>query len=306
VKTEPDSRQRPLRFVEDMDDGDRMVNGAKQSRRGILGLAAAALAGVAGAAIGSKDASGANGAGLLVGQADNTASSPTKLTTAGPQIADDGAFVVEGTNADYGVIGSGTNVGVYGKGTIGVFGEGTVGGVFSGTAAAISLTPLNVNGPPTTASLKGDIAVDVDGVLWFCGATGTPGTWIRVLSGSVQMLDSPQRAYDSRNAQGAIAGGSSRTIAIVGANDDEGNPLKVPAAAVGIVCNITVTETSSGGYLTAFPTGTARPRPSNLNWSQGWTIANSATIKLGTGGKINVYVEASDAQVILDVTGYVL
>jgi hypothetical protein len=293
-------------MTDQVHDDDDVGGDVRRDRKGILGLAAIALGAVVGGAARPRDAAAANGSSLVVGQRDNVASSTTELTTTGPQIVDDGALVVTGTTADYGVIASGTNVGMWGKGTIGVFGEGTVGGVFSGTGASISLTPLATSGAPTGDSLRGDIAVDADGVLWFCGASGSPGTWIRVLSGSVQMLPSPQRAYDSRNAQGLISGGSSRTIPIVGASDDQGNPMLVPPSAVGIACNLTVTETSSGGFLTAYPTGTSRPRPSNLNWSPGWTIANSAIVKLGTGGKIDVYVEASNAQVIIDVTGYVL
>jgi hypothetical protein len=276
-------------------------------RRGLLRVAAAALIGtVAGSLRATPDAMAVNDDPLLVGNLNNAATKKTLLTTPNP-IANDGAFVVDATNADYGVKATASRIGVYGAAEFGVYGEGDVGGAFSGTSAAVNLVPLASPGPPTGVfNGKGDLVVDSDGVLWFCGASGAPGTWIRVLSGSMQMLNSPQRAYDSRNAQGAIAGGSSRSIAIVGASDDQGNPMLVPPAAVGIVCNITVTQTSSGGFLTAYPTGTARPGPSNLNWSQGWTIANSAIIKLGTGGKIDIYVDTSSAQVIVDVAGYVL
>jgi hypothetical protein len=69
--------------------------------------------------------------------------------------------------------------------------------------------------------------------------------------------------------------------------------------------NVTVTETTSGGYLTVSPTGTTRPTVSNLNWSTGATIPNAVTVKVGTGGSIDLYQSGpGTAQVIVDVSGY--
>lgn len=51
-----------------------------------------------------------------------------------------------------------------------------------------------------------------------------------------------------------------------------------------------------------------RPRPitSNLNWNPAQTVANAATIRLGVGGQISIYVERSRSHVIVDVVAYVL
>ena len=67
-----------------------------------------------------------------------------------------------------------------------------------------------------------------------------------------------------------------------------------------------MTETDDYGFLTAFPAGNARPTPSNVNWAPLQTIANEATIRLGTNGQIALYVERSHAPVIVDLAGYVL
>jgi alpha-tubulin suppressor-like RCC1 family protein len=83
----------------------------------------------------------------------------------------------------------------------------------------------------------------------------------------------------------------------------------VPGSGVSaVVLNVTVTETTAGGYLTVSPTGTARPTASNLNWSGGGTtIPNAVTVKVGTGGKIDLYQSGpGTAQVIVDVAGYYL
>jgi hypothetical protein len=278
----------------------------RSTRRGLLGLAAAALAGMLGGKLSTGDARAADGDTLTAGSTTN-ASAKTQLSTSGV-ITNDAAFAVDAPNADYGIKGTGSSAGLYGRGPIGVLGEGAVGGVFTGTDTALSLTPTGTSGPSTTQSLKGDVLVDADGVLWLCIADGTPGTWIRVSHGGLRPLDQPQRIYDSRldGARGIYEPGSSRAIDIIGANDVNGIPLAVPAPALAIVCNLTCAITDSAGFLTAWPGG-PRPVTSNVNWFvRDMMIANAATVRLGSDGKIWTYVEASHAHVIIDVTGYVL
>jgi hypothetical protein len=72
-----------------------------------------------------------------------------------------------------------------------------------------------------------------------------------------------------------------------------------------VVLNVTVTQTTSSGYLTVSPSGAARPVVSNLNWSAGATIPNAVTVKVGSGGKIDLFQSGpGSAQVIVDVAGY--
>jgi hypothetical protein len=80
----------------------------------------------------------------------------------------------------------------------------------------------------------------------------------------------------------------------------------IPANDVcAVVLNVTVTETTSGGYLTVSPTGSPRPVVSNLNWSAGATIPNAVTVKVGTGGYVDLYQSGpGTAQVVVDVSGY--
>jgi len=193
-----------------------------------------------------------------------------------------------------------------------VLGEGAVGGVFSGTDTALSLTPTGTNGPSTTPSLKGDVLVDASGVMWFCIADGTPGTpagtWIKLSHGGVRPLSSPQRAYASSDA---LRQGENRTIQIVGV------AAGVPAAAVGILGNLTVFNMLGGGFVTLYPAGTPQPPTSSINWNgpapvPGAAIANSFTVGLGAGGAVTLFADATvgsgnpATQVILDVTAYVL
>ena len=175
---------RPVESEEQVDVEPRAVG----SRRSFFGLAAAGVTGLLTGRLTTRDEAQAAAVdpNPILADAQTAALGKTELATSGP-IANDGAFVVTAPNADYGVKGSAGAIGVYGRGPIGVLGEGAVGGVFAGTDTALSLTPTGTSGPSTTQSLKGDVLVDKDGVMWFCIADGTPGTWIRLSRGSTQV-----------------------------------------------------------------------------------------------------------------------
>jgi len=70
------------------------------------------------------------------------------------------------------------------------------------------------------------------------------------------------------------------------------------------VANVTVTGPTATGFLTIWPTGQARPKTSSLTWVAGRTIANAVTVKVGTGGKVSVFNNSGQVDVIVDVVGY--
>ncbi len=114
----------------------------------------------------------------------------------------------------------------------------------------------------------------------------------------------PCRIVDTRNSPGAYGGpalqaAATRSFVISG-------QCGVPATAKSVSANLTVTEPSAGGHLTAFPAGFALPLASTLNFSAGQTRANNAILPLGTGGAISVQSVLSSGTVhfILDVTGW--
>ena len=89
----------------------------------------------------------------------------------------------------------------------------------------------------------------------------------------------------------------------------------VPVAGVSsVVLNVTATGPTSGGWLTLFPTGTAVPTASNLNFVAGQTVPNFVTVKLGQGGKVAVSNTgvgidtpaggAGTVNVIIDIVGW--
>jgi protocatechuate 3,4-dioxygenase beta subunit len=78
----------------------------------------------------------------------------------------------------------------------------------------------------------------------------------------------------------------------------------VPASGVSaVVLNVTATEATSAGYVTAWPEG-SRPATSNLNLeSAGQTIANQVVIPVGSDGSIRLFTQ-SGGHFIADVTGW--
>ncbi|HUY57149.1 MAG TPA: IPT/TIG domain-containing protein, partial [Candidatus Micrarchaeaceae archaeon] len=79
----------------------------------------------------------------------------------------------------------------------------------------------------------------------------------------------------------------------------------VPATGVAaVVVNLTVTEPSAQGFVTAFPTGLAVPNSSTIDFSAGQTDANLAEVAVGRGGQISIYNLTGWTQVIVDVEGW--
>jgi hypothetical protein len=75
----------------------------------------------------------------------------------------------------------------------------------------------------------------------------------------------------------------------------------VPATARAVAISTVATGTASAGFVTVYPHGSPRPEASNLNFVTGNTVANSAVVKLGDSGSIDVYMSAQ-ADIIVDVT----
>ena len=88
------------------------------------------------------------------------------------------------------------------------------------------------------------------------------------------------------------------------------NPaFQVPAEAVAVTGNLTVTAQTAPGYFALTPVATASPKSSTLNFPTGDTRANGVTVQLGPGGQLGIVYIAhagAGAQAIFDVTGYFL
>jgi len=114
----------------------------------------------------------------------------------------------------------------------------------------------------------------------------------------------PRRVLDTRTTTGGhhskLGSGATMTLAVLAGGG-------VPAAGVSaVLVNITaVNETSATGYLTFFPTRATRPTVSTINYRAGISVANQALVRVGTDGTISIFNNAGQADVIVDVVGWV-
>ncbi len=157
------------------------------------------------------------------------------------------------------------------------------------------IVKLGTGGKVTLYNHKGDTHVIVDVSGWFTdtSVTGTAGAYTPL---------PPDRLLDTTDGTGGVTGplaaSSTSQVQITGVGG-------VPATGVGaVVLNATVVGPAANGWLTLFPTGTAKPATSDVNYTSGEERANLVIVPVGTGGKISLYTSAS-ADVILNVSGWV-
>jgi hypothetical protein len=108
----------------------------------------------------------------------------------------------------------------------------------------------------------------------------------------------PFRVLDTRQST-PIAASDDITVPIAGHG-------AVPLTGVSaVVLNVTAVSPQSTGFLTVFPTGTARPTTSNVNFRPAVTVPNLVVMPLGANGSVDIYSNAATPQqVIVDVFGY--
>ena len=152
----------------------------------------------------------------------------------------------------------------------------------------LALVGLGAGGKVTIYSHAGtDVVIDVVG--WFTAGTGTHGLFTVV---------APHRVADSRNVGAPFP----RIGADVEAPMDFTGLAPAPSAAV--LYNLTATNTTGGGFITAHPLGTMRPNASSVNWSgAGQSRAAMTVSSLSSGNTVGLYA-SSTTDAIIDVSGW--
>ena len=109
----------------------------------------------------------------------------------------------------------------------------------------------------------------------------------------------PVRVLDTRAGAGqggpAFGPGETRNVTLAGAS--------IPAGAVSVALNVTVTQPSTTSFLTVWPQGTPAPDTSNVNVVAGQTVANLVIVGLGNG-RVSIRNAFGTAHVIVDVMGW--
>jgi spore germination protein YaaH len=163
----------------------------------------------------------------------------------------------------------------------------------NGVTVALSSTgSLSVTYAAPTLGPTAEVVFDVTGYF-------TPDA-----SGATYVPLSPSRLLDSRygnGLSGAFHSHVARAFAVAGRGG-------VPATAVAVTGNLTVTAQTYMGYLYIGPDGVNDPTSSTLNFPKGDDRANAATVPLSSSGTLAVTYAAPystpTAQVIFDVYGY--
>ena len=114
----------------------------------------------------------------------------------------------------------------------------------------------------------------------------------------------PCRAFDTRDPAGdfggpALAAQAERTFTLA-------NRCGIPASALALSLNVTITGATAAGNVVLFPGAGFPPSTSTLNYAVGATRANNAIVGLGASAAIRVRANqaSGSVHVILDVNGY--
>ena len=165
---------------------------------------------------------------------------------------------------------------------------------------------LNVNAGQTRSNLAGvkggangmnrlaaletdtDLVVDVFGYYSAGGGATTTITPVRVVDSRIG-LGTAGRAFGPHEA---------RDVQVAGVS-------VIPGNATAVVLNVTAVDTSSWGWLTVWPAGQRQPASSNLNWDAGRFVPNLVIVAVGANGSVSIYNDNGNANILVDVLGYV-
>jgi hypothetical protein len=207
---------------------------------------------------------------------------------------------------------------VTGGQVVSVAGTGFVAGM-SVSLGGASVTPTHVTASSfqftTPAGATGLAYVTVT-VAIGSNATGADSGYIYTPLASYFPMK-PFRILDTRSGGlcvqctgGSVGAGATRTVQITGVSGLNGGADLVPPTATAVALNVTAVNDVSSSLLTIYPTGTAQPRASNLNFSPRAASANLVTVALGqtspsdANREINIFNAVGTVSVVADVQGY--
>ncbi|MGC8473979.1 MAG: IPT/TIG domain-containing protein, partial [Candidatus Dormibacteria bacterium] len=106
----------------------------------------------------------------------------------------------------------------------------------------------------------------------------------------------PTRILDTRITHQTLGANGMLNLTVTGG--------EVPADATAVALNVTATNTTAPSYLSVYPTGSAIPTVSNLNWMGGQTVANLVIVPVGANGQVTFYNSQGSTDVVVDLQGY--
>ena len=183
----------------------------------------------------------------------------------------------------------------------------------TGYGSAPTTSNLNYRAGQTVANLV-TVPVGTDGKVSFYNAVGTTqviadlaGYYTPDVAGSAYVADGPLRLLDTRHGTGtdgviaSVGPGKFVTLKVAGV---QGVPSTGLAA---VTLNLTATDATANGVVTAYPDGQSAPTASNLNYFSGRNVANLVTVQVGSDGSVDFKNTSSGTvDLIADLAGYYL
>jgi hypothetical protein len=121
-------------------------------------------------------------------------------------------------------------------------------------------------------------------------------------AGSTFTTVSPKRVLntlDGTGANGVVAPVGEEPVGVQVVDGAD-----MPPNVTAVLLHIAVTNPTVDSFLTAYADGSVRPNTSNLNFSPGQTISNSAIMPVGTDGKIAFWNHHGAVDIVADISGY--
>jgi hypothetical protein len=186
--------------------------------------------------------------------------------------------------------------------------------IVSNTTVPVTITIAWGDGTSTPTSASGNVTVTTPHTYSKLGTyqvtvtvTDNQGDTV-TNSVSVQTAGSdytpygPTRLLDTRSGLGAAKAkvAANGTVKLqIGGNG------AIPKGVTAAVLNLTVTDTTSAGYVTAYADGGAKPTTSNVNFRAGQTVPNLAIVPVGADGAVDLSThDAGTIDLVADVAGY--
>ncbi|MEJ7764454.1 MAG: Ig-like domain-containing protein, partial [Acidimicrobiales bacterium] len=161
------------------------------------------------------------------------------------------------------------------------------------------VSKVGTGGKVSIYNLQGNAHVIIDILGYYTDPGGSGGRFVSIAA---------ERLADTRSPVGGGAAtpiGAGQTIAVgVAGVPGSAIPSIGQDGTTGVVANITVASTTIGGYLTVYPSGDARQGTSTLNMTPNQVVPNMTITKVGEGGRISIYNDLGQTNVIVDVVGY--
>jgi hypothetical protein len=159
------------------------------------------------------------------------------------------------------------------------------------TRPNLVIVPVGAGGRVSLFTQSGaDLVADVAG--WFTD-TSAPDKGVGLF-----VPITPTRMLDTRQEPTAPTSPTSSVTRRIGSTT-----VVPPNSTVAVAANITVTQATGAGFVTAWPAHTDRPVVSNLNAAAaGQTIPNAAIVPLGQDD-LALYTQ-SGAHLIVDINGW--